>query len=373
LTDLWNKTALVGLALYLSLSAVAFYGFVNPSLNGWNKWRVGADSATYVRVAEQIHHSDDLIPLLGFAQNLILPALVAVLLKTTLNIAIFNISLFLFSVYIIAKTLPGFKQYIFLPFVLLAPTTFSALLTLNKEIFVLFSAVLLLRWLTNGSRGLLLFLIALSLVLRWEQAMVILLFAVVRRLNWSPKRVFWLLLFGISCLFPLIHRTIPLPPNLKVSSGVIEVMNKMQDQGLYFLLFIPKLITALASQLFRWWIPLFDKERFLDLQTGVFVIGNQFCMVALAVFVWRKGLWRLSNKVVYFVIIYIVLFCSAPLNSPRYLYMVYIVVAGFASSPSLQSKWMAIPDPKPNSLVQRFRRYLLLEASRVSPHQDSRA
>ena len=363
-SQLWNKTAFAGLVFYLCLASAAFYGFVDDSLQGWNRWRVGADSSTYVSVAEQVHDADDLVPLLGFAQNLILPVIVAVSLKSTLNIALFNIVIFLFSIYLLGKTLPDFKFYVFLPFALLAPTTFSALLTLNKEIFTLLSAVLVLRWLVTGSRLLLVLLIMLSLVLRWEQAMVIALFAVIRILNWPPKRVFWMLLLGISVLFPLAHSAITLPPNLKVSSGLIEEMNKLQDRGLYFLLFVPKLVTALTSQIFRWWIPLLDRERFFDLQTGLFVIGNQLCMVGLAIFAWKKKLWRLKNRIVYFAVVYLVVFCSAPLNSPRYLYMIYIVVAGYASSSLLQSndlRSMAPEISKKHSVVRWAQRFFLLD------------
>jgi len=71
------------------LACVSFFTFVQPSLNGENGWRVYADSDVYMNIADYIRSQEEgvaAVELMSFARNLLLPAYVALSLKTAVNI-----------------------------------------------------------------------------------------------------------------------------------------------------------------------------------------------------------------------------------------------------------------------------------------------
>lgn len=356
---LLNAVALAVLAFYLVLLVPAFLYFVNPSLEGRNHWRVAADSITYLGVASAIENGSEITRFISVTQNLMMPTYQAIILGSNTNIALFNVALFLLSLFILVRTFKEMKLYIFLPLVLLTPLTFAGLLTLNKEIFVFFSAVLFLNWLVTRNKFVFLFLALFSLVLRWEQAFIIVSFAILLKLPICPKKVFILLVVVMSAVFPIVHSALNVPEYVR--SELIMKLNFLQDKGLFFLIFIPKLLIALTSQLVRWWPPLFEENRIYDLQNGFFVTANQLCMTGLAIWVWRKDLWRIHNKLVYFVVIHVLVLCAAPLNQPRYYYMLYIVVAAFVATPELQTDAPVTTAVTVERLYQRVGRFLMVE------------
>jgi hypothetical protein len=185
-----NGIAFWGLSIYLVLAFVSFFTFVEPSLNGPNGWRVYADSDVYMEVANYIRNQGGIasaVALLSLARNLILPAIVVLTLGTAAHIAIFNVAVFLAALGILAQTFPRFKWHVFLPIILVSPTTYQALLTTNKEIFVFLSAVFIARWFQTRSMTLMYLLILLSAALRWEQALVVLFFLIFIRKKISPR------------------------------------------------------------------------------------------------------------------------------------------------------------------------------------------
>jgi hypothetical protein len=246
---------------------------------------------------------------------------------------------FLGSLILLAKTFPDFKWYVFLPLMLAAPTTYQALLTLNKEIFVFSCAVGMARWFKTGSALLVGSVILLSLLLRWEQALVIVCFLVLLKLNVTPKRAAIFMIVGISVLYPSAIAFVDLPEDVKgsTSSEFYAKLNILQDHGLYFALLLPKAIISLLSQVIRFWVPFLDLERLHDLPTGVFVLFDQLCMCWVVIVTIRGRLWRASNPLMYFALVFCVIYFAAPENSPRYLYMLYVLMSALLSSSELQA------------------------------------
>lgn len=336
--------AFCSLAIYLAFCAVSFYEFVEPSLNGTNGWRVYADSDVYMGAADFMRGqgtSEAAVALLSLARNLILPAIVALTLKSAAHFAIFNIALFFLAMGILARTFSRFNWYIFLPIILASPTTYQALLTLNKEIFVFLSAALIARWFKTRSNLLLGILVVLSLALRWEQALVILCFVFLLKTKVSPRHAALLLLVGISIAYPFalafVSNDIPEEVRGVSSSEFYRQINQLQNYGLYFVLVIPKIVTALLSQVVRFWTPFVDTARLHDLPTGPFVLVDQLCMCFVVIAAWVRRLWVIDNPVVYFVLVYCLIFFAAPENSPRYLYLLFVLMAAVLSSTELQS------------------------------------
>jgi hypothetical protein len=340
--DALNAIAFSGLAVYLVLACVSFFTFVQPSLNGENGWRVYADSDVYMNIADYIRSQEEgvaAVELMSFARNLLLPAYVALSLKTAVNIFAFNVLVFFGCLGLLARTFSSFKWYIFLPIILASPTTYEALLTLNKEIFVFLCVVVIARWFKTRSTMLMILLVSLSMVLRWEQAFAILCFLILLKMKVSPKRAAVMLIVGISAAYPFAMASVDVGVDPKVisTSVLFAQINVLQSYGLYFALLVPKLMIALLSQVVQFWIPFIDKARLHDLPTGLFVLVDQICMCFVVLASWRQSLWVKESPVVYFVLVYCLITLAAPENATRYLYMPFVLMAVVLSSPELQS------------------------------------
>jgi hypothetical protein len=345
-----NSITFCALAVYLVLAAASFSAFVEPSLNGTISWRVYADSRIYMDLGDSIRLQGGgtaFIALISLARNMIVPSFLAVWLQTATNIAVFNVIIFFAALVLLARTFSHFKWHVFLPIVLASPTTYEALLTLNKEIFVLFCAVVLARWFKTRSNLLMLCLILFSAALRWEQAFAIFCFLILLGLKVSPKRAAVAMIVGISLTYPLAMASVNIGSDVKQSSSsaLFAQINVLQSYGLYFLLFVPKMIIALLSHVVQFWMLFLNRERLHDLPTGVFVLIDQICMCFVIVISLCRKLWVGENPVVYFIMVYCLIFIAAPENSPRYLYLLFVLMTVVLSSPEMQSLRLPVRAP----------------------------
>jgi hypothetical protein len=133
------------LLLYAVVCSVVFLVYVRPSLQLGDEFHIGADSYTYMKAAEAIDLSGGLGPSLAvtisFQGQILGPVLIAKVMGTTLNIALFNLALFFLGLWY-ASRLPGVNMGIFFPLLLLNFTTTASILTLNKEILAYISILL---------------------------------------------------------------------------------------------------------------------------------------------------------------------------------------------------------------------------------------
>lgn len=336
-----NAAAFCGLALYLTLAAASFTAFFEPSLKGASEWRLYDDSLVYRDTAQYIGENGSgkaVAALMSLAANLILPALVALVFKSNISIAIFNLLVFSAALFLLARSFSSFKWYIFLPLVMASPNTLQGILTLNKEIFAFLSAVMLARWFKTRSVALLACLIALSCALRWEQALAIVCFWAFARFRVPARRAAVILIIGISALYPFAIKSVGLTfdPTQFSSSAFFASINALQGYGLYFLLFLPKLVIALSSQIVRFWKPFLDPQRLHDMSSGVFVILDQLCLCTVAIASCFSKIWKWDSAITYALVVYLVIFLAAPENSPRYLYMIFVLTAIALSAPQLK-------------------------------------
>lgn len=143
----------------------------------------------------------------------------------------------------------------------------------------------------------------------------------------------------ISVAYPLAITQLDLPsdPTKESSSALFAQINILQSYGLYFVLLIPKLVITLLSQVVRFWKPISEPDRIHDLNNGLFVILDQLslCLVLLAATV--KKLWKTNGYLTYFCAICAVIYLSAPENSPRYLYILFVLLAIALAAPELQN------------------------------------
>jgi hypothetical protein len=331
----FHCAAVALLALYLAVCGFLFTTWVEPSLRGSNEWRVGADSLVYMDVADSWEGGTSLVTPTA---NFFGPVMLALWLRNSREIAIFDVSLFLFALLI----LNGSTRYVFIVWILINPLTFPSLLTLNKEILSLFCAVLFWRWMVTKQMLLIVMTISLSSIVRWEQALVLLVFIAMQKIQ-NRRRALVLLILVISVASPIAHAYLaPVRPGDE-QSATTGMLVMLQDYGLYALVLPAKALSALTSQIVQFW-QLADLKRLHDLQTGVFVLGDQLCMCAILLFAWRRKLLHLSSDGIYFIAIYVVVYCAAPLNQPRYFFFCYVLIAAMVSSHSSKPLWrMSVP------------------------------
>lgn len=346
-----DALAVFALALYLLFTFVLFLSWVEPSLRGTGPWRIGADSGTYQDIANVF--SDDSV-LLSPTQNLLGPVLLAMWLKTSFSIALFNTGLLVVSLLMLRRT----RWWAFLFWVLWNPLTFSALTTLNKEIFALLSAVSFGRWLQHRRWTWLCIALLSSCFTRWEQFVVILLFLFMLRIKHRGYAVLSLLTV-LSAACYLGGRFLVSDYPIENQSAVTDALTWASLRGFYFLVFPIRLLVALTSQVMQFWVPFLDTRRFYDMQTGMFLLGNQLCMCLMLFLLWLKGLLTLANDAFYFLAIFAVTYCAAPLNQPRYFYFCYIFAAMMLADSG--------PDARPASVPIHPARLAPLPRRLVSP------
>ena len=144
--------------------------------------RFGADSPTYWEAVHYRSEHAENARLISFTGNLLGPVTIGMILKSGLAVALFNILLFFMSVEIVC-TIPGVDRYLLVFLLAICAETAPALVTLNKEILVLFSTFMFAKYIYSERRSWFLLGIALlvSLFARWEQIGVMLLFLFLRR------------------------------------------------------------------------------------------------------------------------------------------------------------------------------------------------
>ena len=143
--------------------------------------------------------------------NLLGPVAIGMVFKTGFAVALFNIFLFFIAVEI-ACSIPGVDRYLLVFLLVLCSETAPALVTLNKEILVLFSTLLLSKYIYSEKRSWLLLglVLLVSLFARWEQIALILLFLFLQRkgsvFKRNPKLAIIVVIAVLTVAYGLIAR-----------------------------------------------------------------------------------------------------------------------------------------------------------------------
>jgi hypothetical protein len=318
--------------LFTGICAWMLWGWVLPIEKGDSQLRLGADSSTYFALADdtQTGKSDSTGTLGGNSLGMIA---IALLLKRASAIALFNFALFVISFWCV-KTIRGADPYIFGLLLMLNAETAVSIVTLNKEIFIIISVVLLAKYIYSEKRSklLLLLILGISLMARWEQAFVILMFVVLR--NGWLKRHPWicvsLVVGGISLIYPLLARGVDLSGFTDQASGggAIALLDALQSHGGFFLAVVPKIIMSVAGRVIT---PLYFFGAYSaldpnDLQNRFVVHLHSVALVALFGWALFKGKLSLKEPIPLFIALYLIVTAVNPFIQPRYEYPVYVLL-----------------------------------------------
>ncbi len=306
---------------------------------GLHPYSLGADSGTYYALAGIGSQPRDDFAVVGFGQNLLGPVLLAKLCNGPAGVAIFNFVLFA-GLLKVAASIPGVSGRVFFFLLAMNAMTVASVVTLNKEIFAIGAIVLFAKYIYSEKRNvwLLLPVFFLSVMARWEQAAILLIYLLFES-KLSPVRGRHLLgllsLAGaISIAYPLaLHSSsIDFAAFLaQLQVGVIVKLNAIQaSYGGFLITAIPKVgmlilggfLTPIAytQGLFT------TTDNPTDLQNRVVV--PLASLAAIAVFIWAFLSGRLSFKrpLPYLTCLYLVVIAVNPFIQSRYVYPAYALM-----------------------------------------------
>jgi hypothetical protein len=321
-----------GFCLYLVFCFGCFFVFEQPRLNHDTFIRFGADSPTYWDGVEyRSQHSQSGSVLVSFTGNLLGPVLIGTIFRTGFAVACFNIVLFFFAVEV-ACTIPGVNRYRLLFLLAICAETAPALVTLNKEIMVLVSALLFAKYVYSKRRSLILLaaVFAVSVFARWEQIAILLLYLFLSRKGSVFRRKPWMAVFTV--LYPLIARL----PGSQIGAftqyargaNTIAKLNKIQTDFGFPLVLVPKIIMDIFGELLR---PLtFLGEYYLlgyaDIHSIFIIPLFSIALITLLVKAYRRGLLNPERPIALLIITYAIVTAVTPFVQPRYYYFNYVLL-----------------------------------------------
>ena len=329
------------LLFYLGLCCLLFFLYVRPSLLREDSLHMGADSETYMAAANSIDLDNgawsSILTLVSFQGQLLGPVLIAKLLKTNVHILELNSFIFILGLWFASK-LPGIKIGTFSILLILNLTTTASILTLNKEIITYISIIMFVGYIYSPRRSRLMLAIILlcSLLARWEQCLIIILFLVVEH-KWSPlkgkhKTTLAMMIAGITVVWPLLIKS-----GVVGMAGLLGTAANAQSQSLPFLnsiqaeygfpiVLIPKVIGSVFGFT---WITLLNTitaHPITDVQNQLVSPFQNLAMQIIFVVAFVKGKLKMNKPIVFWMSLYIIMTAAAPIFQPRYQYPVYVLL-----------------------------------------------
>jgi hypothetical protein len=324
--------------LYLAFCFFCFFYFEQPRLNHDTFIRFGADSPTYWDAVEyRTQHVQTQGVLISFTGNLLGPVLIGMLFRTGIAVAFFNVFLFFIAVEV-ACTIPGVDRYRLLFLLAVCSETAPALVTLNKEIMVLVSALLFAKYITSRKRSLFLLAIVFtaSVFARWEQIAILLLYLFLRRRGSIFERKPWLAVGTVLAILTVLYPVIVRLPGSAIGAftqyakgaNTIAKLNTIQSNFGFPLVVVPKMIMYVCGELLR---PVtFIKEYTIlgwaDIHSIYIIPLFSIALITLLVKAYRRGLLNPARPLALLIIIYMMVTAVTPFVQPRYNYFVYVLL-----------------------------------------------
>jgi hypothetical protein len=330
--------------VYLIASYFVFFEAVAPVANFRLQPIIQADSSSYWEASgvRTTNFADRQWAGADASSNLFGPVLEAEVLRTDLNVALFNCFLFIFCLSIL-RSMPQFDRGTFLLLMLMNPFLILSLITLNKEIFALSGIVVFLRY-TEAKRfraAWLALALVLSLFARWQQVLVLLLFLTYEsKLSPLRGRRRWgvaVTVLGFTVGYGLVYHLVPFffAALLAQAEGghTIVVLDNIQANFGFPLVAIPKIM---MNCLGRFITPVyFLHDYFLGDFTNwidqiIMPMHTLLLSMLLVVMAFTRKL-RLRHAPVYLLVLYLLMTAVNPMVQPRYEYAAYVLICMEAS------------------------------------------
>jgi hypothetical protein len=333
----WFLIILIG--VYLLACAILFFQWVNPSLDGRSDQHIAADSSTYLYMADVLREgrSDPFVlaALSSFPNTLWMPVFLALVLKSTLLMALVNLALFMVSIQLFRRS-SYISVGVFLSLILLSPTTTISLLSVNKEIVDFFTMALFCYSRATGRKWVLWFALILSLFNRYEVclAMFVFLLAQSRFNPWRSRRAITLLILILSLNFSLpLLASHSLANRFAEASdaGVIAFLDSLEMHYLFVLAVIPKIFQNFLGEIpnVSNWAQYNPDD---PANSYILVLNNMASLVVVCILAWKRFM-RIRYDWVYFAMIGAVFMSVSLVVQPRYFYFCFVLLCFQASHP----------------------------------------
>jgi hypothetical protein len=330
--------------VYLIVCYGVFFQDIAPVANFYFRPIIGNDTTAYwdasgvrtTNFADQDQSGPDA------SSNLFGPVLEAQVLRTDLNVTLFNSLLFIVCLSIL-RSMPEFDRATFLLLMMVNPFLLTALITLNKEIFAVAGIVVFVRY-TGATRFRLWWLclaLVLSLFARWQQLLVLLLYLAYEfRISPLRGRRRWgvaVTVLGFTIAYGVIYRVAPFffaALLVQAQAGhTILILDNIQANFGFPLVAIPKILMDCMG---RWLLPgyfLHDYvfEDFTNWRDQIFMHMHTLFLTVLLIGMFFGRKLRLRHAPVYLIFLYLLMVAISPMVQPRYEYPVYALLCLEAS------------------------------------------
>jgi hypothetical protein len=336
-----NKWLFMGVfCAYLALCWACFFAFEQPRIDHETGTRFGADSPTYWEYVDyRKEHAAAGNSLIRFDANYFGPVAIGSLLQSAIAVNFLNIALFFLAVEV-ACTIPGVDRYKLIFLLMICSETAPALVTLNKEIMVLVSALLMAKYLYSQKRSLLLLAVIFlfSFVTRWEQIVILLVFLYLQRRGSVFQRNPWFavatVVAGLTVSYGLVA-TVAGPAMASFTrfangGNTILILNKIQAHFGFPLVMIPKIIMDVSGEVLRpitFLKAMSVRTNFSDIHTWFILPVFSLAMIPVLVVAYRRGRLDPRRPTALLAIIYLLVVAVTPFAQPRYNYFVYVLLA----------------------------------------------
>ena len=325
------KYAVLGVFLvaYIATTFIIFFQLVIPTFNDNSTSEVFAvDSTVYTYFADTIREGRPdpwvLESLASFPNTLWVPTFISLVLKSPLLIMLFNYGLFAVSLAIYRRSSP-IALTVFIPLLLLNPTTTTSILCVNKEIVDFFELALFLSWQKTRRRKFLLAAMLLALFNRYVLC-VVMGIIVLAESHLNPLRKHRLatllsLTLALNFVMPVWGaKNLALRFEEAQYAGVVRALDEMQLHYMYVLVVLPKIADNFFGFLFNPGVWTASTSWLL-----INFFNNFATAIVLLVLLVRRSL-KLRNDLIYFAGIGAVMVAQALAVQPRYFYFVYVLL-----------------------------------------------
>ena len=323
---------------YIIISFLFWYSIGLPVMKGEIDFKFYSDSKTYETLALA---TDDVTTLVRVSGNQVGPVLISKYMGPLNYTGMFLLQLlvFLVSIRMMLKDL-NVKKSSFLILLFINPVTFSSLFAINKEIFSFLTLACTIRFLERGTYKWMLYAFILSLIVRWQLS----LFLIIITLTFSPinflhkRKWLYIILFllGISMVLYVTRDTLLgqvftkyeaniLENSTKGSTGLFDRIMIIQDEYGYIFAFIPKLLHLMVGMTTRF-LHVLNPDP-VEMYNDVVLYWMGPINLFLLFTIFRKRLFSLNEPYIFISLIYAGIFAITPIYNIRYFYPVGIFLS----------------------------------------------
>lgn len=341
--------------LYAALAVMFYFVAGRDALDGVIDFQFYADSLTYEKAYLESSFSS-VSDMVSVGNNYLGPLLLLEAVGGSRILVLFvNILILFWSIRLIGKGDDArLGTMVFLLF--LSPITFFSLISINKEIISMLAMAFMVAWVRRRRLGYVVLCLLCSFFVRWQfTVFVLLVFISFSPLNFLRYRRGWylaILLVSLSVVYKLmlgyfsgITDIAEMGGMQNEGTGLYTQFIRLQNEGLYFLIFVPKALHAMYGLIFKADHLLSPVDFYNDFVVTLHCIAAflVFCLVIL------RGKLRLSDDLVFISVMYCAVFVLSPIYAPRYFYPVFFLLCLVLSRPAAVPSAIDASDDEPGA------------------------